>query len=251
MRVLILAGGFAKRMGDLGQNIPKALLNVAGKPVIEHILGRVRLLDNVTGITISTNKKFEDNFKEWMNERNSDNNEDNEEKIDLLVEPAMEEGQKLGSIGAVKFFIDRKQIDDDLLVINGDNLFEFNLKKFMDYYNEKNTIINGVFDTRSINEARKLGVVLSNQDGLVMDFEEKPQKPKSTTISTGIYMFPRDRVPLIRQYIDEGNSPDRMGDLLIWMMKSQDIHAFVFSEPWFDIGSPDTYRKAEEEFNAS
>jgi glucose-1-phosphate thymidylyltransferase len=248
MRVLILAGGFAKRMGDLGRNVPKSLLEVAGRPVIEHILDKIDQLDSVTGITVSTNKKFKDNFSEWLKDRDSG---DTGSKIDLLVEPAMEEGQKLGSIGALKFFVDQSQIEDDLLVINGDNLFEFNLRNFMDYYKEKSTIINGVFDTKSISEAQKLGVVLSDQNGLVMDFEEKPEKPKSTTVSTGIYLFPKSNVPLIRQYIEEGNSPDRMGDLLIWMMKSRPIHAFVFSEPWFDIGSPETYRKAGEDFNDS
>lgn len=245
MKVLILAGGFAKRMGKLGENTPKSLLPIAGKPVIEHILDKIRLLDNVTSISVSTNKKFEEHFNSWINESNSKNN------IDLLVEPAMDEGQKLGSIGAVNYFVNQEHVDEDLLVINGDNLFEFDLAKFMNFQNERGTFAFGVYDTKSIDEARKLGVVLSDQNGLVMDFEEKPANPKSTTVSTGIYFFPKNVVPQIKQYIDEGNSADRMGDLLIWIRKSQDIHAFVFSEPWFDIGSPDTYKQAEEKFHAS
>jgi glucose-1-phosphate thymidylyltransferase len=245
MKVLILAGGFAKRMGELGQNTPKSLLSVAGKPVIEHILEKIDSLDGISGVTISTNKKFEEVFGKWFEGFQTSLS------IDLIVEPALSEGQKLGSIGALKFFVDQKQIDEDLLVINGDNLFEFNLKNFVDFFKEKKTFVNGVYDTKSIDEARKLGVVLSDQDGKVMDFEEKPENPKSTTISTGIYVFPRATVQKINQYIEDGNSPDRMGDLLIWLMKQQSLHAFVFNEQWFDIGSPDTYMKAEKEFGKS
>jgi glucose-1-phosphate thymidylyltransferase len=247
MRVLILAGGFARRMGKLGEKTPKSLLPVAGRPVIEHILEKVRALGSagsaqVSTISVSTNKKFEQSFMDWMGGTGSVHD------VGLVVEPVTEEGQKLGSIGALQFFIEQENVDDDLLVINGDNIFQFSLNGLVDFFREKNTFVFGVYDTRSVSEAMKMGVVLSDQNGMVMDFEEKPGKPKSTTVSTGIYMFPRESLPLIKQYIDDGNSPDRMGDLLVWLMKRQSIHAFVFRERWFDIGSADTYRQAEEEF---
>jgi len=240
MKVLILAGGFARRMGELGKSKPKALLDIAERPVIEHILDKVKPLADIGDVFISTNKLFEGNFTEWVGSQSGS-------KPGLVIEPALDEGQKLGSIGALQFFIDERGMDDDLLVINGDNIFEFSLKDLLAFYNDKKTFVFGVYDTKNMEEARKMGVVLSNQDGKVMDFEEKPEKPKSTTVSTGIYMFPKDSLSLIKQYIDEGNSPDRMGDLLIWLMKKQDIHAFVFRERWFDIGTPETYNIAKNE----
>lgn len=242
MKALILAGGFARRMGGLGEGRPKALLGVAGKPVIEHILDKTEKLAGISDVSISTNKRFEGHFVEWMEKPPSKSG------IRLIVEPHMEEGQKLGSIGALQFFIEREKINEDLLVINGDNLFGFSLRDLLDFYSEKKGFVFGVYDTKSIEEARKMGVVLSDQNGNVMDFEEKPERPKSTRVSTGIYVFPKEVLPLIKQYIDEGNNPDRMGDFLAWLMKRQEIYAFVFKEPWFDIGTPDTYRKAVEKF---
>jgi len=240
MKVLVLAGGFARRMGKLGENTPKALLPVAGRPVIEHILDRVQPLSDAVKVSISTNKKFEKHFSGWLSGLDKD--------VDLFVEPATKEGQKLGSIGALDFFVKQKGVEDDLLVINGDNLFEFRLDELVDFFKRKGTLVFGAYDTQSIDEARKMGVVQSDHGGLVLDFEEKPEKPKSTTVSTGIYLFPKGSLPLISQYISEGNSPDRMGDLLIWLKQRQPIHTFTFSGRWFDIGSPETYRKADEEF---
>jgi len=243
MKILILAGGFAKRMGEIAEKTPKALLEIGGKPVIEHILEKIATLDNVDEVFVSTNKKFEESFREWIGASNQGLN------IDLVVEPVLDEGKKLGSIGALQYFIEKKHIDEDLFIINGDNIFRFDLSKLIKFYNEKRTFVFGVYNTRNINEAKKMGVVLSDQNGVVMDFEEKPENPKSTTVSTGIYMFPKALLPLIKQYLDEGNSPDRMGDLLIWLMKKQALHAFVFNEQWYDIGTEETYRLADKEFS--
>jgi len=241
MKAVILAGGFAKRLGELGKNMPKALLPVADTPIIEHILRMIEPITQIDQIFISTNKRFEEHFKQWLN--GIDNS-----KIDLIVEPAMEEGQKLGSIGALQFLIEQKNIDDDLLVINGDNMFDLNLRDFINFYNERGSFSFCVYDTHNINEARKMGVVLLDQNDVVMDFEEKPENPKSTKVSTGIYIFPRNNLPMIKQYIDEGNTPDRPGDLLIWMMKKQKLNAFSFEGKWFDIGSTETYEQAQKEY---
>jgi len=242
MRALILAGGFAKRMGEIAEGTPKCLLPVAGRPVIEHILKKIEALPGIGEVSVSTNKKFEDHFSEWSRQARTPL------KVSLVIEPAMEEGQKLGSIGALRHFLERARVNEDLLVVNGDNLFEFDLKRLLEFYSEKKTFSFGVYDTRSIEEARKMGVVLADHNGEVLNFEEKPAKPKSTTVSTGIYAFPASTLPLVGMYLEEGNSPDRMGDLLIWLMKRQKLHAFIFRDRWFDIGTPDTYMKAQQEF---
>jgi glucose-1-phosphate thymidylyltransferase len=173
--------------------------------------------------------------------------------VSLVIEPAMEEGQKLGSVGALKFFADaargREGGGEDMMVINGDNVFEFDLSAFADFYEEKGGVTFGIYDTGSIDEARKMGVVLAGDDGVVQDFEEKPEHPKTTTVSTGIYIFPSSSIGMISQYIEEGNSPDRMGDFLAWLLSRQKLYAFVFRERWFDIGTPETYMQADREMS--
>ena len=228
-------------MGNIAKNTPKSLLPVAGRPVIEHILKRVRDI-GIKEIFISTNAKFENNFNSWLEGSFFGD-------VKLLIEPAMKEGEKLGSIGALQYFIDKEGTDDDLMVINGDNLFEFNLANMVSFYKDKQTFVFGTYDTRSVDEAKKLGVVLCDQNGLVMNFEEKPDHPKSSRVSTGIYIFPQPLLVKIKEYINSGNNADRMGDFLIWLMKEQSLHSFIFSEKWFDIGSPETYQVAQDEFS--
>jgi len=243
MKAVILAGGFARRMGRLGIRTPKALLPIAGRPVIEHILERMQGL-GIDKVFVSTNKRFEQEFSDWAAKTAAGL------VIELVVEPAMEEGQKLGSIGGLQFLIEQKSIEEDILVVNGDNLFGSGLEGFISFYKAKKAFTFGVYDTRSIDEAQKMGVVLSDQSGQVMDFEEKPENPKSTLVSTGIYLFPRETLPLIKQYTDEGNSTDRMGDFLAWLMKRQALFSFRFDGIWFDIGSPETYGMAQMLFKA-
>lgn len=242
MKVLILAGGFAKRMGELGGKLPKSLLPVAGKPVIEHIIGKFAPL-GIGDVYLSTNQNFERHFSGWASGFSG-------QCVKIIIEPSLEEGQKLGSVGALKFFIEKTGIDEDLLVIAGDNVFDFELDEYMEFCVGKDSFVFGVFDSKSIDEARKMGVVLMDDDGRVSSFEEKPQNPKSTLVSTGIYMFPKSVLPIIREYEAEGNSTDRMGDLLAWMMKRRTIYAFKFVGRWYDIGTPDTYRKADRDFMA-
>ncbi|MHA2063914.1 MAG: nucleotidyltransferase family protein [Candidatus Thorarchaeota archaeon] len=247
MKAVILAGGFAKRLGELGERTPKALLPVAGRPIIEHILGKISELgDEVSGIFVSTNKRFEEDFREWLSGLPEKYKELN---IELVVEPVMEEGQKLGSIGALEYLIKNKGVDEDLLSVSGDNLFESGLNGLVEFHRERDTFVNGVFNLGSIDKvAHKFGVVLIDQNSQIMDFEEKPERPKSTLISTGIYIFPKNDLSLIKQYIDEGQSPDRLGDLLVWMMKKRTLHAFTFDGRWFDIGSKETYEEAQREY---
>jgi glucose-1-phosphate thymidylyltransferase len=159
----------------------------------------------------------------------------------------MEEGKKLGSIGALDFFIKQKAVDEDLLVVFGDNLFEADMGRFMDFYAEKGSFVFGVHDTGSIEESRKMGVVLLDGDGRVTNFEEKPEQPKSTLVSTGVYVMPKKVVGMVSQYVREGNSADRFGDFLVWLMNRHNLHAFHFDK-WFDIGTPETYARANEEF---
>jgi glucose-1-phosphate thymidylyltransferase len=244
MKILILAGGFAKRMGKLGENTQKSMLPVAGKPVIEHILESIERT-GASEVFVSTNKRFEGNFQNLISRWEP------RIRVNLIVEPSMEEGQKLGSVGALDFFIKTMAVDDDIFEINGDNIFRSDLSKLMDFHQEKGTLVFGVYDTKSIEEARKMGVVSCDCTGKILDFQEKPENPKGTLVSTGIYIFPKALIPAVGDYITEGNNKDRMGDFLAWLMGRHNLHAIEIGDRWFDIGTPETYRRAEEEFRES
>jgi len=243
MKAVILAGGFAKRMWPLTENQAKALLPVADKPIINHILEKLEETEDVKDIFISTNEKFESQFREWLATVETSKN------LKLVVECHDCEERKLGAIGGLKFLIDKENIEDDLLIIGGDNLFEFNLKNFVGYCNGCRDPVVAFYDIGDIEKVRnKFGVALLDGNNYVQDFQEKPAEPKSTLISTCIYLIPREDLKLVDEYLTNDNNPDAPGFFFQWLKDKKAIRGFVFDEKWFDIGSFELYDAANKEF---
>ena len=237
MKAIILAGGFAKRMWPITKKLPKPLLPVAGKPMIEHILNKLETL-NLSTIYITTNKKFAPLFQEFLDEKNFSSD------VRLFVEDHDSEEKKLGSIGAVHNLIKNEQIDDDVLCVAGDNLLDDEMVDFFKFFSCGETI----FGLHEMNEGdlSKFGIACIDSDYKVVSFEEKPAHPKSNLVSTAIYAIPRKNIPLISQYLSENNSPDAFGNFISWLFKKAPVYGFVFKNKWFDIGSVEGYKEANE-----
>jgi len=241
MEAVILAGGFAKRLWPLTKEMPKPLLRVAGRPILEWVLEKVLELD-VKKVYISVNQKFEPQFQEWLSSFPKKG------RIELVVEPTLSEEQKFGAVAAWQYLIEQKGIKDDLLSVSGDNLFKFDLKELIEISREENAVVFGVFDVESTELARKYGIVELDQNGKVVSFEEKPEHPKSTLASTGIYVFPRNKLHLIKEYLSQGGSPDQPGRFLAWLYKREPVYGKVFLEEWIDIGSFEELERARREW---
>lgn len=241
MKVIIPCAGYATRLFPLTKNKPKSLLDVKGKPMIEHIIKRIEELD-VDEIFIITNNKFYPNFKEWLHNFSS------KIPIKLLNDKTTSNENRLGAVGDINFVMNEKKIDDDLLIVNGDNLFNFSLKDVYEFFRKKRRITNALYDTKNWKTASEQGTALVNRDNKIMLFEEKAKKPKTTTVSLGIYFFPREKVRTIKEFVDEGNNPDKIGDFIIWLLAKEDIYAYVYHEKWFDIGWKESLEYARKEF---
>jgi glucose-1-phosphate thymidylyltransferase len=157
---------------------------------------------------------------------------------------------RLGAIRDMELAIREASIDDDLLVIAGDNLFDLDLTAFLKFAKSHNDgVCVALYDVRSLEAAKKFGVVRIDGTGLVTDFEEKPQNPKSTLISTGIYFFPRHEVAGLREYVNlEGAKLDAPGYYIRWLSAKNKVYGFPFSEKWYDIGDLESYKRADEEY---
>jgi glucose-1-phosphate thymidylyltransferase len=239
MDAVILCGGFAKRMWPLTKEVPKALLEVRGKPLLEHIMDRLEEIDEVERVFISVNRRFRDQLILWFMEYNS------KKHVELVVEPSMREEEKLGSIGAWGFLIREEKLDRDLLSISGDNFFDFGLRPLLDFYKRTGETAIGVFDAGK-EEAGRFGIVEMGPGNRIVGFEEKPERPKSTLASTGIYVFPREVLGMVLRYLEGGNSPDKAGMFLKWLYKLRPVYGFLFSGEWADIGSMDTYERLRD-----
>ncbi len=243
MIVVILAGGFAKRMWPLTKDKPKHLLSVAGKPMLSYVLEKLEPLKTVDQVIISTNVAFERHFREYLS------GIETKKKLTLFIEDSRSEKEKLGSVGALGYLIKKGNVKDDLLVIGGDNIFSFDLSVFLEYFKLKNASTVALFDLKSVDKARLYGVVCVNSDFRIVDFQEKPVEPKSTLVSTACYAFTKDGVKSILEYLDKGNEPDKMGHFIEWLHKNDKVYGFVFKGAWFDIGSLESYNEANEYFS--
>lgn len=239
MKAIILAGGFAKRMWPLTMERPKPLLPVAGRPMIEHVLDKLRGISDIHTIYITTNKRFEHAFREWLD------GTDYKRDIRLVIEDTSSEEEKLGSVGALKHVIDKEVIDDDILCVAGDNLLEDNLHAFLESFRSRENIVFGLHEMKE-GDLSKFGIACIDDNCRVVKFEEKPEQPKSNLVSTAIYAIPRKDIGLISEYLRGKNNPDTVGYFISWLHATEPVYGFIFRNKWFDIGSFESYREANE-----
>ncbi len=245
MKAIVLAGGFAKRMWPLTKDKPKHLLPIGNKPMLDHVLTKLESVPEIDQIFISTNARFEEVFKQYLGAVKS------KKTISLFIEDTQTEQEKLGSVGALGYLLRQHQLEDDLelVVIGGDNLFDFEMPEFINYFHYKGGNVVALYNLGSLENAKLYGVVDVDKDHKITAFQEKPDKPKSTLVSTACYCFSPKGVKNILRYLDEGNDPDKIGHFIEWLYKADDVFGFVFKGYWFDIGSFESYDVANDFFS--
>ena len=259
MKAIIPAAGYATRLYPLTRDTPKALLEVKGKPILEHILSKIREVKAIDEVLIVTNARFYENFDYWLEEF-QEKHRDFGVKIKIINDHTQSNEDRLGTMGDLQYVFDEEKLDEDFMVVNGDNLFNFSLNVPYELFESQRKAsqgkvcagkpLVGLYGGLSKAEvAGKFGVVELNGSNLVKGFEEKPLEPKSNLISTGIYFFPKAAIGLIGQFLAEGGKADAPGYFLEWLHTREQVMGFVFKDKWFDIGSFEQLGKAREEFN--
>jgi glucose-1-phosphate thymidylyltransferase len=237
MKAVVLAGGYATRLWPVTKHRPKMLLPVGETTVIDRIFEALEEDDRIETVYVSTNERFAPEFEAHLEASEF-------EKPVLSVEETAEEAEKFGVVGALGQLVDREGIDDDLLVVAGDNLIGFDLSEFIDYFESKGSTTLAAYDVGDREKAKSYGLVELEGDRVV-DFQEKPDEPNSTLVSIACYGFPRESLRF-EEYLSDGNNPDEPGWFLQWLQSREPVYAFVFEEPWFDIGTPESYLEAIE-----
>ncbi len=248
MHAIVLAGGFAKRMRPLTKSVPKHLLPINNKPMLEYTLNKI-IRCNLDKIYITTNLKFQAYFEEFISGYLSSIDEPGLD-LKLIIEDASSECEKLGSIGALYKLIAEEHLgSEELFVIGGDNLFGFELTDMLEFYRATRSSVVALYDIGSSSKAKLYGVVKVDDDHKIVDFQEKPEAPSSTLVSTACYMFNSEGVAGLLRYIEEGNNPDAMGFFIKWLYPQINVVGFVFNGVWFDIGSIEVYNDADKYFS--
>ena len=238
MKAIILAGGYATRLQPLTDDLSKCLLPVGGKPMVDWILDRVRAADEIEEVHVVTNSRFARDFEHWAMAKDD---------VTVHDDGTRSNDDRLGAIGDVAFTLERAGIvDDDVIVIAGDNLFDYDLQDYIDFWRGKGfASAVAVRDVGDLRLASQYGIVELDGDDRVIDFVEKPPDPASTLAATATYIYHREHLPLVARYLAEGNAPDQSGSFIEWLRSREPVYGYSFAGSWLDIGDKEQLLAAD------
>lgn len=242
MKSLILAAGYGTRLYPLTIDQPKVLLKIAGKCILERIIRKIESVGDCSDLYIVSNARFYEGIKNWCSGQKFDF------PVDIINDHTTSNDDRLGAIGDIELFLKLKNPDSDLLIIAGDNLFEFDLADFVSFSRKKDRLCVALFDVKDLSSAVRYGIVSVDEKQKVVRFQEKPPKPESTLASTGIYYLPRHVLGAFAEYMATGRSKDAPGNFVQWMSETHEVYGYTFTQGWYDIGDLAMLKKADEEY---
>jgi glucose-1-phosphate thymidylyltransferase len=241
VKAVILAGGYATRLYPLTLDRPKHLLEVGGRPILELLLERLPL-DELERVYVVTNAKFADRFRKWA--------ESYPAEVVVINDGTSSEEDRLGAIGDLRLAIESERLDDDLIVAAGDSIFTERLDGFARFGRERDAAATAVYDVGDLEAIKRLSSIVVDADSRLVGFEEKPDRPESTLAGIALYFYPRAILPLVGEYLAEGNNPDQPGRLVEWLYRRTPVYAWRVPGRWFDIGTPETLAEAKRVFKS-
>ena len=245
MDVILLAAGYATRLYPLTLTRPKPLLPVAGKPMIDHVLDNLAPIAGLDHVYVVTNAKFAAQFQDWSDHYRATKAQLN---FTIINDGSTDDTNKLGALGDLHLVLEQERVDDDIIVVAGDNLFSESLEAFGRFCREKNAPVLAVYDVGNLEEIKKYNAITLDPSGRIIFFEEKPKTPSSTLTGIALYYYPKATLTLIRQYIAEGNNPDQPGRLVQWLHTRAPVYTWRVPGMWYDIGSKQALEEANRVF---
>lgn len=242
MKNIVIAAGYATRLGELTKNFPKPLLKIGNNTILGRMLDDIDAISDIDEHIIITNHKFAPFFEEWANEQHYT-------KPITIVDDGTETNEtRLGAVCDLLFAIEKLGIEDDMLVVAADNLLFFSFKEFVDFAKAKGTSCIMCHEQPSIEKLQRTGVIVVDDCWKVLNMEEKPREPKSHWAVPPFYIYMKRDLDLVRNSVSNGCGKDAPGNLAHYMVEQTTMHAWQMTAGRFDIGSLDTYNEACEKF---
>ena len=242
MKNIVIAAGYATRLGELTKNFPKPLLKIGENTILGRMLDDIDMIPEIDEHIIITNHKFAHIFEQWKLGTAY------QKPITIIDDGTETNDTRLGAVCDLLFAMEKLGIDDDMLVVAADNLLFFSFKEFVDFANEKGTSCIMCHEQPSIEKLQRTGVVVLDNNNKVLNMEEKPEHPKSHWAVPPFYIYKKHDLDLIRHSVENGCGKDAPGNLAHYMVDRTIIHAWPMSAERFDIGSLDTYYEACEKY---
>ncbi len=242
MKNIVIAAGYATRLGELTKNFPKPLLKIGENTILGRMLDDIDNIPEIDEHIIITNHKFAPIFEQWAKELHYS------KPVTIVYDGTSTNETRLGAVCDLLFAMEKLSVDDDMLVVAADNLLFFSFKEFVDFAREKQTSCIMCHHQPSVEKLQRTGVIVVDDNWKVLNMEEKPQQPRSNWAVPPFYIYLRKDLNLVRNSVANGCGKDAPGNLAHYMVDNTTMHAWQMSAGRFDIGSLDTYYEACEKF---
>lgn len=240
MKCLILAAGYATRLYPLTENFPKPLLEVGGKTILDWLVDDIDTAGLVEEYVVISNHKYAHHFEKWAETKTV--------KVTVVDDGTSSNETRLGAVKDIQFAIEELGIDDDMLVIAGDNVLSFSLTRFVRYAKKKGTsCIMRYFEADS-KKLTKCGVVQVDGSDRILAMEEKPASPKSHWCCPPFYYYTREDAALVAKGIEAGCGTDAPGSYIAWLCTQTPVHAMEMPGKRYDVGNLESYEKIRKEY---
>ena len=242
MKNIVIAAGYATRLGELTRNFPKPLLKIGESTILGRMLDDIDTIPEIDEHIIITNHRFADIFRRWASEQTYT-------KPITIVDDGTETNEtRLGAVCDLLYAMELLAIDEDMLVVAADNLLFFSFREFVDFAREKGTSCIMCHEQPDVEKLRRTGVIVVDDQMRVLTMDEKPEQPKSTWAVPPFYIYKKQDLDIVRGSLKDGCGKDAPGNLAHYMVEHTAIHAWPMSAGRFDIGSLDTYYEAQKLF---
>lgn len=242
MKNIVIAAGYATRLGELTKNFPKPLLKIGENTILGRMLDDIDKIPEIDEHIIITNHKFAGIFEEWASKQSY------MKPVTIVDDGTETNDTRLGAVCDLLFAMDKLKIDDDMLVVAADNILFFSFQEFVDFAKAKGTSCIMCHEQPSIEKLQRTGVIVLDDSDKVLNMEEKPQEPKSHWAVPPFYIYLKKDLDKVRHSVDNGCGKDAPGNLAHYMVEQVEMHAWKMTAGRFDIGSLDTYKEACEKF---
>lgn len=242
MKALILAAGYATRLYPLTKDFPKPLLPIGKRAMLDFLIDRLSPL-SLTEMILVTNRKFAPHFVSWAKTA--------ARPVTILDDGTKSEADRLGAVGDMAFAVRERNIQEPLLVIAGDNVFDFSLEPFAEKFFRETSPLVGLYEFPKWNLLSKYGIVTLDQNDRMVEFVEKPKEPRGNLVSMCLYVFPADTLAWLEKYLSGPDPKDAPGNYIRWLMAQCPVRGFRFRGAWLDIGDMDSLEEARKIFGSS
>ena len=240
MKCLILAAGYATRLYPLTENFPKPLLKVKDKTILDWLVDDIDESNLVDEYVVISNHKYAKHFEDWASTKT--------QKITVVDDMTSTNETRLGAVKDIEYAIDKLSLDDDMLVIAGDNVLDFSLTKFIEYAKVKKASCIMRYYEASETKLLKCGVVTIDENDKIIKMTEKSPNPETHWCTPPFYYYTKEDAKLIKRGIEEGCGIDAPGSYIAWLAKKVDVYAMEMPGKRYDIGNLESYAKVQEEY---